>query len=69
MRRLAAMGGLLGTALLLFIGVLDHIIGLNSNFYYIAVFICCLMMLPMLIKEALALKEDADRKKYGKDNK
>ncbi len=63
MRKMAAVFGLLGTAVLVLISILDHIIGFNSNVFYIFLILSCLFMAPMLIIQALALKDEAEKKK------
>ena len=67
MRRLFAFMGLIGTAAMVLLGILDHIVGFNSNFYYIVLIISGVLMLPMLIREAMIVMEHIEAKKSDKE--
>ena len=65
MRRLFAMMGLIGTALFVVLSIIDHIIGLGSNLYFIVLIISGILMLPMLIREAMIVLEHYEAKNSG----
>ena len=67
MRRLFAFMGLIGTAVFVVLSILDHIIHLGSNFYFIILLISGILMLPMLIREAMIVLEHYEAKNSGGD--
>ena len=68
MRKLFAFMSLIGTALFMVLSILDHIIGFNSNFYFIILIISGILMLPMLIREAMIVLQHYEEKKSGSDS-
>ena len=68
MKKMFAVMGLLGTALLVVLSILDHLIRLGSNFYFIVLMLAGLLMLPMLIREAKVVIEHYESKRSGGDN-
>ena len=62
------MMGLIGTAAFMVLSILDHIIGFNSNFYFIILILCGILMLPMLIREAMIVLRHYESKRSGSDS-
>lgn len=62
MKRIISMLGIIGIILLSVFSIIDHIFFLDDKVYSILMLISFVMLLPMLIREALSLRNRGKEK-------
>jgi len=68
MKKIIAFTDIIGTALIIILSILDHLIGFGDRVYFIALIIGIVLLVPVTVREVLSLikqKENANKSKNG----
>lgn len=68
MKKIVSMLGIIGIILLSIFSIIDHIFFLDDKVYSILMLISFVMLLPMLIREALSLRNRVKEKGNEKNS-
>ena len=55
MKKFIAFTGVIGTIIMILLSLLDHLMRFNDKFYFISLIVAILFMVPIIVREVLAL--------------
>ncbi len=68
MKKIIAFTDIIGTALIIILSILDHLIDFSDRVYFITLIIGIVLLVPVTVREVLSLikqKENANKSKNG----